>query len=148
MLTWGGACVRHVVRINYDAVVPMVCLPSAAGDTLNSNRSRDSVPHANNTPSSGPDSTLVTPWHPVCIEGQWTFPCRVAAASPVYMACVYNLVLDTHHVRLQLRNRFAVSLLTRHARFSSSTTNSSSRWVTASTATLCCPTLSSERAPL
>ena len=33
MRVLGGARVEHVVRINYDAVVPMVALPGAAGDT-------------------------------------------------------------------------------------------------------------------
>jgi hypothetical protein len=33
VLTWGGACVRHVLRITYDAVVPMVALPGAAGNS-------------------------------------------------------------------------------------------------------------------
>jgi hypothetical protein len=32
MLMWGGACVQHVVRIDYDAVVPMVSLPGVAGN--------------------------------------------------------------------------------------------------------------------
>ena len=32
MRVWGGASVVHVVRMNYDAVVPMVILQSDAGE--------------------------------------------------------------------------------------------------------------------
>ena len=34
MRVWGGACVQHVLRINYNAVVPMVSLEAAAGTRL------------------------------------------------------------------------------------------------------------------
>ena len=33
MRVWGGACVEHVVRMDYRAVVPMVLLQVAAGAT-------------------------------------------------------------------------------------------------------------------
>ena len=38
------------------------------------------------------------PWHPICIAGTWTFPCRVATPSPLFMRCVYNVVLSSGHV--------------------------------------------------
>ena len=44
------------------------------------------------------EPTLVTPWHPVFVAGNWTFPCRIANPCPLYMDCVYNLVLSSGHV--------------------------------------------------
>jgi len=44
------------------------------------------------------EPTLVTPWHPVFVAGNWTFPCRITNPCPLYMDCVYNLVLSSGHV--------------------------------------------------
>ena len=50
MLTWGGACVRHVVRMDYNAVVPMVSLPSSAGARSTSQPLRlDAIIHHHQT---------------------------------------------------------------------------------------------------
>ena len=96
---WGGASVVHVVRINYDAVVPMVAMQGDVGEGV----LRQRFSHLNVTNNRVCDSAetapvLVTPWHPVCIDGTWTFPCRVATPSPLYMRCVYNVVLSSGHV--------------------------------------------------
>jgi hypothetical protein len=96
MLTWGGARVQHVVRIDYDAVVPMVSLPGAAGNAAISRHSV--VSKVNYLSSAGSGPTLVTPWHPLRVDGDWVFPCNVVAPCPVYMTCVYNVVLDSGHV--------------------------------------------------
>ena len=42
--------------------------------------------------------TLVTPWHPVLCAGEWLFPCSISSPSPLYMDCVYNVVLSEGHV--------------------------------------------------
>ena len=55
-----------------------------------------SLHHLN--PHTGSQLTLVTPYHPVCMSHQWTFPCRIAPPRPLYMTCVYNLVLSSGHV--------------------------------------------------
>ena len=92
MRVWGGASVLHVVCINYNATVNMVTLQASAGTPT-----PDSTPDYRNI-SSDSVPTLVTPWHPVCLAGEWTFPCRIATARPIYMDCVYNLVLSSGHV--------------------------------------------------
>ena len=47
---------------------------------------------------SGSGTTLVTPWHPIHFEGEWSFPCRIRSPSPYHMDCVYNVVLSAGHV--------------------------------------------------
>jgi hypothetical protein len=68
--------VQHVLRMNYNAVVPMVSLEAAAGLA----------------------PTLVTPWHPVHFAGEWRFPCSIRRPSPFHVDFVYNVVLSTGHV--------------------------------------------------
>jgi hypothetical protein len=41
---------------------------------------------------------LVTPWHPVLFAGEWSFPANIRSPSPIYMDCVYNVVLSTRHI--------------------------------------------------
>jgi hypothetical protein len=117
---------------------------------------------------AGSGSTLVTPWHPVRIEGSWTFPCRIVDPRPVHMTCVYNVILDSGHVRPPPFNPPASPISRRFPADSSpitpanspcvpvsdptlvhrsfpSTISSSSRSVTVSTMTLSSPTLSSAR---
>ena len=105
MRVLGGARVEHVVRINYDAAVPMVALPGAAGDTAPATstmcRNRAALRlrlQDCNTVRAGCGVTLVTPWHPVRIAGNWTFPSLIVAPCPLYMDCVYNIVLSSDHV--------------------------------------------------
>jgi len=39
----------------------------------------------------------ITPYHPVRVQGQWQFPCSLAAASTVPCEAVFSLVVDRHH---------------------------------------------------
>ncbi len=94
MRVWGGACVQYVLRMNRNAVVPMVALEAADGaDARNS--APMPTPHHD---SSGSASALVTPWHPVFFAGDWKFPCSIHSPTLIYMDCVYNVVLSAGHV--------------------------------------------------
>jgi len=95
MRVWGGARVEHVLRIDYNAVVPMVALQGAAG-TCSAPPLHACFHHLTIHTDSQP--TLVTPWHPVFVSHQWTFPCRIAPPCPLYMHCVYNIILSSCHV--------------------------------------------------
>ena len=94
MRVWGGACVQHVLRMNYNAVVPMVSLKTAAGTGACVLSPIPSPPHF--LSDSAP--VLVTPWHPVLFAGKWSFPCSIRSPSPFYVDCVYNVVLSAGHV--------------------------------------------------
>ena len=94
MRVWGGACVQHVLRMNYNAVVPMVSLEAAAGTKPRFLAPKQALSHV----SSGSAPTVVTPWHPVLFAGEWRFPCSIRSPSPSHMDCVYNVVLSTGHV--------------------------------------------------
>jgi hypothetical protein len=98
ILTWGGTCVRRVVHLNCDAVVPMVYLPSSADTTF---IFRTETPLSHNASSSDTVSTLVTlsVWHSIYMKGKWAFPSHIFAHCPVYMTCVCNVVFDSGHVR-------------------------------------------------
>ena len=94
MRVWGGACVQYVLRMNYNAVVPMVSLQAASGTGA-------CILAPIPTPShllSGSAPAVVTPWHPVLFAGEWSFPCSIRSPSPFYMDCVYNVVLSAGHV--------------------------------------------------
>eukprot|EP01114_Cavostelium_apophysatum_P023812 TRINITY_DN908_c0_g1_i1.p1 TRINITY_DN908_c0_g1~~TRINITY_DN908_c0_g1_i1.p1 ORF type:complete len:832 (+),score=277.31 TRINITY_DN908_c0_g1_i1:122-2497(+) len=43
---------------------------------------------------------LVTPYHPVRIQGKWTFPCDLAAPSERNCAAIYSFLLKEHHVMI------------------------------------------------
>jgi hypothetical protein len=40
---------------------------------------------------------LVTPFHPIRIDGKWCFPCDVAPMEEMDCAAVYSFVLDAEH---------------------------------------------------
>ena len=96
MRVCGGACVQHVLRIIYNAVVPMVSLEAAAGTCACVLSPMPSPPHV----LSDSVPVLVTPWHPVLFAGEWRFPCSICSPSPFYMDCVYSVVLSAGHVTL------------------------------------------------
>jgi hypothetical protein len=43
---------------------------------------------------------LITPWHPIRLEGEWVFPNKVHKEQIVKLDYVYNLVLESGHVAL------------------------------------------------
>jgi len=40
---------------------------------------------------------LLTPWHPVRINGEWTFPSSLAAVTTRQCDAIYSFILDSHH---------------------------------------------------
>jgi len=40
---------------------------------------------------------LLTPWHPVRVNGEWTFPNSLAAVSTRTCDAIYSFILDCHH---------------------------------------------------
>jgi hypothetical protein len=51
----------------------------------------------------------ITPWHPVLVDGVWTFPCDLVPATNVALTTVYNVLLDSGHV-LDVENILCVTL--------------------------------------
>jgi hypothetical protein len=43
---------------------------------------------------------VLTPWHPVRIDGEWKFPCSIGKLAQVECREVYNFVLDKEHVMI------------------------------------------------
>ncbi|CAF0751215.1 unnamed protein product [Didymodactylos carnosus] len=41
---------------------------------------------------------IISPWHPVRINGNWIFPCDIGNATEIKCAEVYNFALDSHHI--------------------------------------------------
>ena len=85
---------QYVLRMNYNAVVPMVSLQAAAGKGACILASIPTLSYL----LSGSVPAVVTPWHPVLFAGEWSFPCSIRSPSPLYMDCVYNVVLSAGHV--------------------------------------------------
>ena len=85
---------QYVLRMNYNAVVPMVSLQAAAGKGACILASIPTLSYL----LSGSVPAVVTPWHPVLFAGEWSFPCSIRSPSPLYMDCVYNVVLSSGHV--------------------------------------------------
>ncbi|KAK3250653.1 hypothetical protein CYMTET_39973 [Cymbomonas tetramitiformis] len=40
---------------------------------------------------------VLTPWHPVRVEGRWEFPCHLGTTVEVHCDAVYNFLLDSDH---------------------------------------------------
>lgn len=40
---------------------------------------------------------VLTPWHPVRVDGRWEFPCRLGATVEMHCEAVYNFLLDSDH---------------------------------------------------
>jgi hypothetical protein len=40
----------------------------------------------------------ITPWHPIQVDGAWTFPCNVVPVEEVEVYTVYNIVLYKGHI--------------------------------------------------
>lgn len=73
------------IRNNNGDVSKIVCviktfIPSGATDMVNLNGFR------------------VTPWHPIRVNGAWTFPHEVKAPIKLHCSHIYNFVLDQHHI--------------------------------------------------
>jgi hypothetical protein len=96
MRVWGGVCVVKILRLNYRAFIPMVSLDAATTSCGSSVYAQFGSKHTHIV--TGTAATLVTPWHPVFIGGDWTFPCTVRSPSLVYMDSVFNVVLSSGHV--------------------------------------------------
>jgi len=43
---------------------------------------------------------IITPWHPVRINGKWRFPSELAATEKINCDSVYNIVLDSVHTMM------------------------------------------------
>lgn len=44
------------------------------------------------------DELIITPWHPIRVNGEWVFPYHTAENAKTEKRWVYNLVLDSGHV--------------------------------------------------
>ncbi|KZV93034.1 hypothetical protein EXIGLDRAFT_768470 [Exidia glandulosa HHB12029] len=40
------------------------------------------------------DHLFITPWHPICLDGSWTFPADVSSPSNAQCAAVYSILLE------------------------------------------------------
>merc|ERR1712110_214164 len=43
---------------------------------------------------------VVTPWHPIRVEGVWKFPANLAAITTRHCEAVYSFILDDEHIML------------------------------------------------
>lgn len=49
---------------------------------------------------SGSNSTAFTPWHPVFVQGEWSFPSSLGPVVHEAADAVYNFVLDSNHTMI------------------------------------------------
>jgi len=40
------------------------------------------------------DGLEITPWHPVCVDGRWTFPANLVPPTPTQCDAVYSIILE------------------------------------------------------
>jgi len=72
------------------------------------------------------NGVLITPWHPVRIEGEWKFPQSIKEPERIYCEKIYNLVLDKAHIAtingldvITLGHGFKINKVVEHAYFGS-----------------------------
>lgn len=70
-----------IKTVHEGATVPMVVIPGL-------------IPDVGNLP------LIITPYHPIRIDGQWKFPTDVAQTKDMLVNEVYNFILDSEHIMI------------------------------------------------
>eukprot|EP00800_Vazella_pourtalesii_P003159 TRINITY_DN1319_c1_g4_i1.p1 TRINITY_DN1319_c1_g4~~TRINITY_DN1319_c1_g4_i1.p1 ORF type:complete len:684 (+),score=88.35 TRINITY_DN1319_c1_g4_i1:50-2053(+) len=53
----------------------------------------------------------ITPWHPVRIEGKWTYPCKLSEPAEIDCVAVYSFVLETSDEEIMIINNMECATL-------------------------------------